>query len=153
MDFIQPKKILVVGDLMLDVYTFGNVVRISPEAPVPVLCVTHESRRPGGAGNAILNLISLGMEVLAVGRVGNDVGGSTFLQEMAKEGVDTRGVICDPSFQTPLKNRMIAAGQQIVRIDYEKPASLNMRLERDVVAILPKLLKDVHIQSWSEHES
>jgi rfaE bifunctional protein kinase chain/domain len=151
MDFIQPKKILVIGDLMLDVYTFGEVVRISPEAPVPVLCVTSESRRPGGAGNAILNLISLGMEVLAVGRVGNDLGGSTFLQEMALEGVDTRGVICDPSFQTPLKNRMIAAGQQIVRIDYEKAAPLNPRLEREIVAILPKLLHHVHMVAISDY--
>jgi rfaE bifunctional protein kinase chain/domain len=148
---MQCKKILVVGDFMLDVYTFGEVLRISPEAPVPVLRVTGESRRPGGAGNAILNLISLGMEVVAVGRVGNDVGGSTFLQEMAKEGVDTRGVVCDSAFQTPLKNRMIATGQQIVRIDYEHPLPLNMRLEQEVVDTLPKLLDKVEIVAISDY--
>jgi len=151
MDCIQRKKILVIGDFLLDVYTFGEVVRISPEAPVPVLCVTHESRRPGGAGNAILNLISLGMEVLAVGRVGNDVGGSTFLQAMANEGVDTRGILCDPSFQTPVKNRMIAAGQQIVRIDYEKPTPLCQQLEKELVALLPKLLNGVHMVAISDY--
>jgi D-beta-D-heptose 7-phosphate kinase/D-beta-D-heptose 1-phosphate adenosyltransferase len=148
---IQRKKILVIGDFMLDVYTFGDVHRISPEAPVPVLRVVEESRRPGGAGNAILNLVSLGMEVIAVGRVGNDVGGSTFLQEMAKERVDTRGVICDFSFQTPLKNRMIAAGQQLLRIDYERPSPLKPHLESEVVASLPKLLEKVEIVAISDY--
>src|SRR5262249_29322095 len=127
---IHPKKILVAGDLMLDVYTMGDVHRISPEAPVPVLRVTHESRRPRGAGNAILNLLSLGMEVVAVGRIGNDSGGKVFLDEMAKENVDTRGIFSDPSFQTPLKNRMIASGQQIVRIDYENPSLLSPHAEQ-----------------------
>lgn len=151
MDCIKSKKILVIGDLMLDVYTFGDVVRISPEAPVPVLRVISESRRPGGAGNVILNLISLGMEVVAVGRVGNDVGGSTFLQEMAKEGVDARGIICDSSFQTPLKNRMIAAGQQIVRIDYEHSTPLSAQLEKEVVSTLPKLLNQVEMVAISDY--
>jgi rfaE bifunctional protein kinase chain/domain len=108
MHSLKPKKVLIAGDLMLDLYTMGDVHRISPEAPVPVLRVTQELRRPGGAGNAILNLVSLGMEVVAVGRVGDDPGGHIFLEEMAKEGVDTRGIVCDAAFQTPLKNRVIA---------------------------------------------
>lgn len=148
---IKRKKILVIGDLMLDVYTFGEVLRISPEAPVPVLRVTNESRRPGGAGNAILNLVSLGMEVVAAGRVGNDVAGSHFLQEMAKEGVDTRGVFCDPSFQTPQKNRMIASGQQIVRIDYEQPKPLHPQVEKEVIAYLPKLFEKVEMIAISDY--
>lgn len=142
---------MVIGDFMLDVYTFGDVARISPEAPVPVLRVISESRRPGGAGNAILNLVSLGMDVVAVGRVGNDLGGSAFLQEMAKEGVDTRGVICDHAFQTPLKNRMIASGQQIVRVDHENICPLNLAEERDVIANLPRLLADVEMIAISDY--
>lgn len=148
---IKRKRILVIGDLMLDVYTFGEVLRISPEAPVPVLRVTHESRRPGGAGNAILNLVSLGMEVVAAGRVGNDVAGSHFLQEMAKEGVDARGVFCDSSYQTPQKNRMIASGQQIVRIDYEQPKPLHPQVEKEVVAYLPKLFEKVEMIAISDY--
>lgn len=70
---------------------------------------------------------------------------------MAKEGVDTRGIICDPAFQTPLKNRMIAAGQQIVRIDYEKPIPLNPRLEQEVVALLPRLLHAVDMVAISDY--
>ena len=151
MDQIKRKKVLVVGDFMLDVYTMGSVDRISPEAPVPVLRVTQETRRPGGAGNAILNLVSLGMDVVAVGRVGNDFGGRTFLEEMAKEDVDTRGIICDPAFQTPLKNRMIAAGQQIVRIDYEHPVPLQSELEQEIADSLPKLLEGVHVVAISDY--
>ena len=147
----QRKKILVVGDFMLDVYTLGHVDRISPEAPVPVLRVTHEDRRPGGAGNTILNLVSLGMEVVAVGRVGDDFAGRTFLEEMAKEGVDTQGVFCDPTFQTPLKNRMIASGQQIVRIDYEHPVPLHPEMEKELLATLPKLLDDVQVIAISDY--
>ncbi len=148
---LNPKKILVIGDFMLDVYTFGDVVRISPEAPVPVLRAKKESRKPGGAGNAILNLVSLGMEVSALGRVGNDTGGSSFLQELAKEGVDTRGVVCDPDFQTPLKNRMIAAGQQIVRIDYEETTPLNERLQQEVIDSLKRLFEKVEVIAISDY--
>jgi rfaE bifunctional protein kinase chain/domain len=151
MDKIKPKKVLVVGDLMLDVYTMGSVERISPEAPVPVLKVAHESKRPGGAGNAILNLVSLGMEVVAVGRVGDDAPGRIFLEEMAKEAVDTRGIICDPSFQTPLKNRMIASGQQIVRIDYEHPTALHPEHEQQIAEMLPRLLQGVEIVAISDY--
>lgn len=151
MNSILPKKILVVGDFMLDVYTFGDVHRISPEAPVPVLRVTQESRRPGGAGNAILNLISLGMEVVAVGRVGDDAAGKTFVQEMVKEGVDTRGIFYDPAFQTPVKNRMIAAGQQVVRIDYESPLQLESTLEKGVAARFSELLQGVEMVAISDY--
>ncbi len=150
-DQFRRKKIVVVGDFMLDVYTVGHVDRISPEAPVPVLRVTQEDRRPGGAGNTILNLISLGMEVVAVGRVGDDFAGRTFLEEMVKEGVNTQGILCDPSFQTPLKNRMIASGQQIVRIDYEHPTPLHPEMEKELVATLPKLLEDVQMIAISDY--
>jgi rfaE bifunctional protein kinase chain/domain len=148
---LKPKKILVVGDLMLDIYTMGDVHRISPEAPVPVLCVKEEIHRPGGAGNAILNLISLGMEVTAIGRVGNDWGGHTFLEEMTKERVDIRGIIKDDSFHTPLKNRMIANGQQIARIDYEKHRLLNDTLESEIIEQLPTLFEGVDTVAISDY--
>lgn len=150
-DRFQPKKILVVGDFMLDVYTFGHVERISPEAPVPVLHVIQESRRPGGAGNAILNLVSLGMQVVAVGRLGKDEAGATFLEEMSQEGVDTRGILIDPTFKTPVKNRMIALGQQIVRVDYEEATPLPAELEQELMTLLPTLLEDVQIIAISDY--
>ncbi|MCH9627796.1 MAG: Bifunctional protein HldE [Chlamydiales bacterium] len=139
----EKKRVLVVGDVMLDVYTMGDVQRISPEAPVPVLRVSEESRRPGGAGNAILNLVSLGMEVVALGRVGADAAGSYFRDALEQEGVDTSALVEDPSFQTPVKNRMIASGQQIVRIDHERPSLLDSSLEKQICATFPTLLKSV----------
>ncbi len=148
---LNPKKILVAGDFMLDVYTIGDVQRISPEAPVPVLRVSDESRRAGGAGNAILNLVSLGMEVVALGRVGVDEGGDHFVQALADEGVDVSSVMRDPSFQTPIKNRMIAAGQQLVRIDYETPSTLSSTLENEISAALPTLLKGVDMVAISDY--
>ncbi len=147
----KSKKILVAGDFMLDIYTSGAVRRISPEAPVPILLVKEERRVPGGAGNTILNLVSLGMEVVAVGRVGNDQAGRDFLAALADENVDTRGIFVDDSFQTPQKNRMMAGGQQIVRIDYEEIKPLSMRLYEQVKSQLPQLLKDIDMIAISDY--
>ena len=147
----KSKKILVAGDFMLDVYTTGEVRRISPEAPVPVLRVKNERRIPGGAGNTILNLVSLGMEVVALGRVGNDQAGRDFLQAIADENVDTKGIFVDDTFQTPEKNRMMAGGQQIVRIDYENTQILSERLYDHVKSQLPQLLQDVDFVAISDY--
>lgn len=148
---LEKKRVLVAGDFMLDVYTIGEVQRISPEAPVPVLRVTEEDRRPGGAGNAILNLISLEMEVVALGRVGTDEAGSRFIEALEQEGVDVSAIVHDPTFQTPLKNRMIAAGQQLVRIDYETPAPLHSEWEKQVCATFPALLKGIDVVAISDY--
>lgn len=147
----EKKKVLVAGDFMLDVYTEGDVRRISPEAPVPVLCVKSESRIPGGAGNTILNLISLGMDVVALGRIGEDQSGRYFLEAIADENVDTRGIFVDPIFQTPEKNRMMASGQQIVRIDYEKVLPLHEELQKTIIEKLPTLLRNVDIIAISDY--
>lgn len=147
----ESKRILVAGDFMLDIYTIGDVLRISPEAPVPVLRVTDVTRRPGGAGNAILNLVSLGMEVVPLGRVGNDEGGDHFIDSLVKEGIDISAIARDPDFQTPLKNRMIAAGQQLVRIDYESPVRIGPSLEQKICSALPSLLKGIDVVAISDY--
>ncbi len=147
----EAKRILVAGDFMLDVYTMGEVQRISPEAPVPVLRVTDENRLPGGAGNAVLNLVSLGMEVVALGRVGSDEGGGHFLASLEQEGVDVSAILEDSQFRTPLKNRMIAAGQQIVRIDYETPMLLSQEHEKRLSVGLPKLLQGIDVVAISDY--
>jgi D-glycero-beta-D-manno-heptose-7-phosphate kinase len=148
---LKRKKVMVVGDLMLDVYTMGLVDRISPEAPVPVLRVTQENRKAGGAGNAILNLVTLGMEVIPLGRLGNDFAGRTFLETMEQENVDVRGIFIDDSFQTPLKNRIIASGQQIVRVDFENPTCLSPKMEKQIVASLSQLLEGVQVLAISDY--
>jgi len=147
----KKKRILVAGDFMLDIYTSGEVRRISPEAPVPVLRVKSEKRIPGGAGNTILNLVSLGMEVVALGRVGNDQAGRDFMQAMADENVDTRGVFVDETFITPEKNRIMAAGQQLMRVDYEDVKPISERIYEQVRGQLPQLLKDIDVIAVSDY--
>lgn len=140
----EPKNVLVAGDLMLDIYTIGEVARISPEAPVPVLRVTSEEHLPGGAGNALLNLVSLGMNVVALGRVGTDEGGEHLLSVLESEKVDTTHIIRDEGYQTPLKNRMIASGQQLVRIDYEEPSP-------HTTPFNPQTLNDIDVVAISDY--
>ena len=147
----EKKKILVAGDFMLDIYTYGKVERISPEAPVPVLHVHDEKSIPGGAGNTILNLVSLGMEVVALGRVGDDPAGHDFIEAMRREGVETSGIYLDPSVSTPKKNRLMAGGQQLLRADFEQIVPLDEKLLSKVKEDLPKLLEDVSFIAISDY--
>lgn len=145
------KRILVVGDFMLDLYSIGEVQRISPEAPVPVLRIFEQSHRPGGAGNTLINLISLGMQAIPLGRVGWDDGGDQFIRDLTEEGVDVSFILRDPTFKTPLKNRMIASNQQLMRVDFETPSHLSHDLEKQIVTFLPKLLKQIDIVAISDY--
>jgi rfaE bifunctional protein kinase chain/domain len=112
-------RIMVIGDLMVDEYIWGSVSRISPEAPVPVVSVTSESLRLGGAGNVVNNLHTLGGKVLLGGVVGNDEMGRKVVQDLHKMGVDPRGVIVEADWITTVKTRIIASHQQVVRYDRE----------------------------------
>ena len=148
---IQKQKIMVLGDFVLDTYTIGKVRRISPEAPVAVLHVNHEEHRPGMAGNVALNLVSMGAEVLTVGRVGQDESGETLINALSMEGIDTKGIIIHPGFTTPVKNRIIADNQQIVRVDHEQVLPLPEMVEQKVIDTLPELLEDVQLIAVSDY--
>lgn len=149
--YVNPNKILVIGDFLLDTYTMGQVKRISPEAPVAVLKVEHEEHRPGGAGNVVLNLLSLGASVVAVGRIGSDPMGEALRHALSSERVDVRGLFVQQCYPTPVKNRVIANNQQIVRIDRETIIPLPHPLELDVFALLPELLQDVDLIAISDY--
>jgi D-beta-D-heptose 7-phosphate kinase/D-beta-D-heptose 1-phosphate adenosyltransferase len=148
---LNKTKILVIGDLILDTYTIGKARRISPEAPVAVVSVHHEEHRPGGAGNVILNLISLGSEVVCVGRVGYDKAGTVLSEELQKEQVDTSGIVVQQGYVTPVKNRIIAEGQQIVRVDHEVVTSIPEQTEQFVIDRLPELLRGVQVVAISDY--
>ena len=117
----KSAHILVVGDLMLDRFVMGEVERLSPEAPVPVLRVMSEERRLGGAANVVHNIRSLGSRVSACGVIGKDDAGKRILDVLRRVGASTSGVFTDPKFQTIQKSRIIASPhhQQIVRLDRE----------------------------------
>jgi len=148
---ISSKKVLVVGDFLLDTYTIGGTSRISPEAPVPVLRVDEVSHRPGGAGNVALNLISLGLKVVALGRIGDDDSGVLLKNELEKEGIETTGLFSQKLYCTPIKNRVIASNQQIVRIDYEKITPISDDLEERILQQLTTLLQDVDVVAISDY--
>ncbi len=126
LDQFRKVHLLVVGDLMLDRFIWGEVERISPEAPVPVLRVTSESSRLGGAANVIHNICTLGGKVTACGVVGHDAPGKKLMQSLRRLRVSTAGVCSDKSLATIQKTRIIARPrhQQIVRLDRENHSIL-----------------------------
>lgn len=148
---LNPAKVLVVGDMLLDTYTMGKVQRISPEAPVLIVNVQEEESRPGGAGNVILNLSSLGAQSLVIGRVGRDWGGEILKESLESEGVDARLLVVQEGYRTPVKNRVIAGNQQIVRIDNEQIVPLDKALEEFIIDQLPSILKEVKIIAISDY--
>lgn len=128
----QP-KVLVIGDLMLDAYWIGNVSRISPEAPVPVLSVKKKNHVLGGAANVALNCKMLGMDVSLAGVVGNDDTAKTVQNLLKNNGIHADCVMTDTTRPTTLKTRIVATGQQIVRIDEENGAALGHATEEVLV--------------------
>jgi len=148
---LNPVKVLLIGDFMLDTYTMGKIRRISPEAPVSVLNVQKEESRPGGAGNVALNLVSLGAEICAVGRIGPDEAGQKLKAALEKEEILTHHLLVQQGFKTPVKNRLIADAQQVLRVDFETFAPLDQELEREIIKRIPTLLAQVQIVAISDY--
>ena len=120
LDRARTKRILVIGDLMLDEFVWGKVKRISPEAPVPVVEVTGESFYPGGAANVARNLREFVGHVAVVGMFGSDRGGRQLRELMEEQKIETESAVEDPGFSTIVKTRIIARNQQVVRVDREQ---------------------------------
>jgi len=136
-------QVLVVGDLMLDRYVVGDVERVSPEAPVPVLRVTCERSRPGGAANVALNIQALGGGAVVAGVVGKDASGDELLLLLAAEGISTTGVVVHDDLRTTVKTRIMAERQQIVRVDRESPAETVAGLASDFCSRIEELATEV----------
>ncbi|HWK62216.1 MAG TPA: D-glycero-beta-D-manno-heptose-7-phosphate kinase [Eoetvoesiella sp.] len=116
---IKDVNVLVVGDIMLDRYWFGEVERISPEAPVPVVRVARREDRLGGAANVARNIVALGARATLVGVVGRDEAGAKVDELAASEGIATR-LVGDSSLHTTLKMRVLGRQQQLLRVDFEE---------------------------------
>jgi len=119
----SSKRLLVIGDLMLDEFVWGKVGRISPEAPVPVVEVTGESFYPGGAANVARNLREFVDRVAVIGLLGKDRSGQQLLELLAHQKIDVSNAVEDETFRTIVKTRIIARHQQVVRVDREQFAS------------------------------
>ncbi|MFH0748506.1 MAG: D-glycero-beta-D-manno-heptose-7-phosphate kinase [Candidatus Bathyarchaeota archaeon] len=120
LDNFHDKKILVIGDLMVDNYIFGDASRLSPEAPVPVVDVKEEQMKLGGSANVINNILSLGGKVFPIGVIGTDSNGNWLINEFAKKGMDLAGILIDNHRPTTIKTRVMVGQHQLIRIDYEK---------------------------------
>ena len=128
------KKIIVVGDYMLDVYLWGSVDRISPEAPVPVVNGKKTTRMPGGAANVVQNLFKLKVAPVPVGVVGNDSNGKYLIDLFRKKGIDVSGIVMDPDRPTTTKTRIIAHNQQVARTDEEDVSNISRKVESELLA-------------------
>lgn len=137
------KKIAVIGDLMLDCYYWGEVSRISPEAPVPVVAVDNEFARFGGAMNVAHNILTLGGTPLPIGVIGNDNDGKILRSLMIKSKIDDSCIIIDKSRPTTTKTRVIANNQHVVRIDKESTNPIDSKIEKKIINILKKNIKNI----------
>ena len=125
-------RVMVVGDIMLDRYYFGEVNRISPEAPVPVAQIKEVKERLGGAANVCHNLARLGCQVELAGMTGNDFLRTTMTTLLLKQGITAEGLIIASDRPTTSKTRVIGGHQQIIRLDFEDITPLGQTLERQL---------------------
>ncbi|GLH65851.1 D-glycero-beta-D-manno-heptose-7-phosphate kinase [Geothrix edaphica] len=117
---MEGRKVAVLGDVMLDEYLFGEVSRISPEAPVPIVRVVREQAVLGGAANVAANLKALGAEPLLIGTLQKDVAGDRLLGLLGRLGISISGLVLDTSRPTIIKTRVVGQQQQMLRIDREE---------------------------------
>jgi D-beta-D-heptose 7-phosphate kinase/D-beta-D-heptose 1-phosphate adenosyltransferase len=144
-------RCLVVGDLMLDEYLWGKAERISPEAPVQVVDVLREELRLGGAGNVVNNLAALGAEVSVCSVVGDDENGWSLLKEFSRHDIDISAIFLDPARRTSRKTRVVAAHQQIVRIDRESREVVPVLYEQQVCSWIKTHIAEFKVVVLSDY--
>lgn len=138
----KEKNILVIGDIMLDTYLWGDVKRISPEAPVQVVNVKKESYAPGGASNVANNIASLGGKVTIVGIAGKDEANEKLKNELSKRKINTSGIFIDSKKPTIQKIRIVSHNQQLLRVDYESREYINKDDEKKIISFLEKNIEN-----------
>jgi D-beta-D-heptose 7-phosphate kinase/D-beta-D-heptose 1-phosphate adenosyltransferase len=151
-DRFSSCKVAVIGDVMLDCYLFGEVTRISPEAPVPVVRAVSEKHVPGGAANVAANLAALGLNVLIIGLTGKDEARDQLIAGLRMLGrTDISGLICVPERRTTKKLRILGAHQQIIRVDHEDAVEFNQEIETRLVAAASNAVEAADIVILSDY--
>lgn len=149
-DHWQKKRIVVVGDFMLDQIVYGNVDRLSPDAPVPVFVVNDQHDTPGGAANVCRDLAALQCEVFAVGVLGNDLPADILSNALTDEGIDVSGLLRDPNRPTTIKQNYIGLAQhrhpqKMFRVDHEYCQALDDHFIRELLDMVVNLLKNADV--------
>jgi rfaE bifunctional protein kinase chain/domain len=149
---IKKLNVLVIGDLMIDAYTWGKVTRISPEAPVPVVNVAKTESRLGGAGNVVMNLVSLGANPFVVSAVGDDARGIELKNLLTQQGVDVSGIVEDASRPTTVKERVLAGSQQLLRIDAETDQLVSPDISLQLLENVKHLIPKMHVVIFEDYD-
>jgi rfaE bifunctional protein kinase chain/domain len=144
-------KILVLGDVMLDEYLWGNVSRISPEAPVPVVEILRECIKLGGAANVALNVKTLGDEPILVGVIGNEKNGERMKEALNGVQISDEGIFVDEARPTTIKTRVIAHNQQVVRTDREDTQEISLELTERVIDFVKKKIGQINALVISDY--
>ena len=144
-------RVLVVGDVMLDRYWWGDVSRISPEAPVPVVRLRKSSFAPGGAANVAVNVAGLGASVDLLGCIGSDADGACLSEALEKLGVSAASLICRSDSPTNVKTRVIAHNQQVVRVDQEVASQLSADGENTLIDVFDSLIDSADVVICSDY--
>lgn len=140
-------NVLIIGDVMIDAYMWGNVNRISPEAPVPVVAVTKKENRLGGAANVALNIQSMGATPVLCSVTGNDESSKLFIHLLKKQGLSTAGIIKSKDRITTIKTRIIGANHQMLRVDEEVETNLNAKDTNGLVARIKELTQATKVDA------
>jgi len=148
---ISP-KILVVGDLMIDHYLWGDCDRISPEAPVQIVNIKNETTLLGGAGNVINNLKALGAEVSVSSIIGSDDNGKELLSMLKAINVDTKNIFFQQNRKTSKKSRVVASAQQVLRYDNESKEDINKTSINQIIDSLEKTIKEFDMLILSDYD-
>lgn len=152
LDLFPDFRVAVIGDVMLDCYMSGDVNRISPEAPVPVMRVTEETSVPGGAANVAANLATLGMGTNLVGLAGADSARNELIESLRSRGdVECSGVVAVADRRTTRKLRIIGAHQQIVRVDHEDVGPCLPAAERELIEAARRAIDSAHVAILSDY--
>lgn len=147
----KNKKILVIGDIMLDKYIWGDVSRISPEAPVQVVNVLRETYEAGGAANVANNISALSGRAFMIGIAGNDEAKDILLEELKEKNIDINGIFLDKDKPTTQKVRIIGKSQQLLRVDYENKEHVHKGIEEQLIKFLNTKIKDVDVVVISDY--
>lgn len=145
-------KVLIIGDVMIDAYTYGQVSRISPEAPVPIVNVRRQEKRLGGAANVALNIQALGATPVLCSVIGEDDEANAFIELLAQSNITSKGIIRSSHRVTTVKNRIIAGSQQMLRIDTEQDQVLNELEQKSIQNQILLLLDEVDLVIFEDYD-
>ena len=136
----KNKRILVIGDVMIDAYLLGNVNRVSPEAPVPIVSLQKEEERLGGAANVAINLVAMGASAVICSVIGNDRSGKKMIELLESNTISAEGLVLSNNRETTVKTRVIGNNQHLIRIDSEQTNDIDSSEELQLIEKVKQLL-------------